>query len=85
MVFKFFGWRRLISRVRFIQKLYLSELRKVRMNLRILTLGTEFNAEEVTYENGFVTVIYKERHGTNWIRITRYKVTINVNGRNRIF
>lgn len=80
----FFSWRRLISRVPRIRCFYLREVQRVGMNQRIITLGKVFQAHEVTYERGLVTVIYKERHETNWIRNTRYNVTICINGRNRI-
>ena len=56
------GWRRIISRIRFIRCYYLTELRRVRLNRRIITLGREFWAHSISYENGFLTVVYEERH-----------------------
>ena len=79
-----FAWRRLINKVPRIRCYYLSELLRVGMNQRIITLVKEFWAREVTLEAGLVTVVYQERHTTNWIRITRDSVTIFANGRYRI-
>ena len=75
-------WRRLIRRVPLIRSDYLTELRRIRMNRRIVTLGTEFLATEVTLWGGFITVFYRERNNpTNWISISSEGAVIYLDGR----
>ena len=72
-----------MSRVPLIHNFMLIEVRRVRMNLRILTLNRTFLVRRITYENNNVVVIYREGNTQNWIKITSSRVILFLGGRYR--
>ena len=72
-----------MRKVNRIVKLKLTELHRLRMKPKIMTLGRVFRAREVTLGNFKKTIIYREDHSENWIKITASSVIIFTNGRTR--
>ena len=79
------SWRKLIRRVRRIVMLNLTELPRVGISLRLRTLGRLFIARRVTLEGHKVTLIYRELHSENWIKVTNEKAIIFCGGVTRTF
>ena len=53
-----------------IISLSLIELHRLGLKPKLRTLGRVFIARDVTLENFKKTIIYRENHSENWIRIT---------------
>ena len=61
------SWRKLIRRVGRIVKLLPTEILRVGIRRRLITLGREFTVRRITMVGNRLTLIYEEDYTPNWI------------------